>query len=151
MTRLIMLLLALPLTALAAEPAAQQAPAPTASVAGGVIASGVGGQVLQLLLGLLLVIGLIFGLAWLMRRVQSAGPGGAQAIQVVSTRAIGPRDRLVLVQVGKEQILLGVTPGQITSLHVLAEPIEVAGTQAAPPEFARRLLELMGKDQKERK
>ena len=54
--------LALPLSALAAEPVAQAAAAPAVG--------SVGGQLTQLLLGLLLVIGLIFVLAWLMRRVQ---------------------------------------------------------------------------------
>ena len=69
----------------------------------------VGGQLTQLVLGLLLVIGLIFVLAWLMRRVQRIGPGNGQVIELVGSRALGPRDRLVLVQVGEEQILLGIT------------------------------------------
>ncbi|MBD8150517.1 flagellar biosynthetic protein FliO [Pseudomonas fluorescens] len=135
--------LALPLSALAAEPVAQAAAAPAVG--------SVGGQLTQLLLGLLLVIGLIFVLAWLMRRVQRIGPGNAQVIELVGSRALGPRDRLVLVQVGEEQILLGITPGRITSLHVLKTPVDAARTEAAPPEFAQRLMELLGKDQKDKK
>lgn len=110
-----------------------------------------GGQLVQLLLGLLLVIGLIFLLAWLMRRVQQIVPRGGQVIKVLATQALGPRDRLVLVQVGEEQILLGLTPGRITPLHVLKHPVSVAQTEAATPEFAQRLMELMGKDQKDKK
>ena len=109
------LLLALPLSALAAEPVAQAVTAPAVG--------SVGGQLTQLVLGLLLVIGLIFVLAWLMRRVQRIGPGNGQVIELVGSRALGPRDRLVLVQVGNEQILLGLTPGRITPLHVLKEPV----------------------------
>nr|WP_286184329.1 flagellar biosynthetic protein FliO [Pantoea sp. Cy-639] len=102
--------------------------------------------------GLLLVVGLIFFLAWLLRRMQSTAQRGVQAIEIVGSRAIGPRDRLLLVQVGKEQILIGHTPGSIEALHVLAEPVEVpAAARPATPEFAQRLLELMGKDQKDRK
>ncbi len=56
------------------------------------------------------MVGLIFVLAWLMRRVQNIGPGNAQVIEMIGSRALGPRDRLVLVQVGEEQILLGLTP-----------------------------------------
>ncbi|MNT99362.1 Flagellar biosynthesis protein, FliO [compost metagenome] len=57
----------------------------------------------------------------------------------------------MLIQVGKEQILIGHTPGSIEALHVLAEPVEVpAGARQATPEFAQRLMELMGKDQKGR-
>ncbi|AUZ47440.1 flagellar biosynthetic protein FliO [Pseudomonas orientalis] len=135
--------LALPLSALAAEPVAQAAAAPAVG--------SVGGQLTQLLLGLLLVIGLIFVLAWLMRRVQRIGPGNAQVIELVGSRALGPRDRLVLVQVGEEQILLGITPGRITPLHVLKTPVDAATTGAATPEFAQRLMELLGKDQKDKK
>lgn len=137
------LLLALPLSALAAEPVAQAVTAPAVG--------SVGGQLTQLVLGLLLVIGLIFLLAWLMRRVQRIGPGNGQVIELVGSRALGPRDRLVLVQVGEEQILLGITPGRITPLHVLKTPVDAVKTEAATPEFAQRLMELLGKDQKDKK
>ncbi|MBC6624370.1 flagellar biosynthetic protein FliO [Pseudomonas sp.] len=137
------LLLALPLSALAAEPVAQVAAAPAVG--------SVGGQLTQLVLGLLLVIGLIFLLAWLMRRVQRIGPGNGQVIELVGSRALGPRDRLVLVQVGEEQILLGITPGRIIPLHVLKTPVDAVKTEAATPEFAQRLMELLGKDQKDKK
>ncbi|MBC3949058.1 MULTISPECIES: flagellar biosynthetic protein FliO [Pseudomonas] len=148
MIRVVAALLAMPLSALAAEPAVQAA-APQATAA---VSSGMGGQILQLLFGLLLVIGLIFALAWLMRRVQRGVPGNAQVIELVGSRAIGPRDRLVLVQVGNEQILLGVTPGRITPLHVLNEPVRVPETQPVNSEFAQRLMDLMGnKVQKDKK
>ena len=137
------LLLALPLSALAVEPVAQVAAAPAVG--------SVSGQLTQLVLGLLLVIGLIFVLAWLMRRVQRIGPGNGQVIELVGSRALGPRDRLVLVQVGEEQILLGITPGRITPLHVLKTPVDAVKTEAATPEFAQRLMELLGKDQKDKK
>ncbi len=61
---------------------------------------------------------------------------------------LGPRDRLVLVQVGEEQILLGLTPGRITPLHVLKEPVHLPDGEPATPEFAQRLLELLNKDPK---
>ncbi|WP_372873840.1 flagellar biosynthetic protein FliO [Pseudomonas sp.] len=132
----------LPFTALAAEPAAQAA----APMAG----SGIAGQLVQLLLGLLLVIGLIFLLAWLMRRVQQLGPRGGQVIKIVASQALGPRDRLVLVQVGGEQLLLGLTPGRIAPLHVLKEPVHLPDGEPASTEFAQRLMELLGKDQKDK-
>jgi len=135
----------LPFSVLAAEPVATAA----ATSASG---SGVAGQLAQLVIGLLLVLGLIFFLAWLLRRVQQAGPAGkGQVIDIVSARALGPRDRLVLVQVGNEQILLGLSPGSITALHVLKEPVQVPSTEQATPEFAQRLMELLGKDQKDKK
>ncbi|MFJ7145830.1 MAG: flagellar biosynthetic protein FliO [Pseudomonas protegens] len=146
MNRLLgVVVLGLPLSALAAESAA------TAAAAAPAVGS-VSGQLTQLVLGLLLVIGLIFFLAWLLRRVQQAGPAGkGQVIELIGSRALGPRDRLVLVQVGSEQILLGLTPGTITPLHVLKEPVQVPSAEQATPEFAQRLMELLGKDHKDKK
>jgi flagellar protein FliO/FliZ len=141
--------LALPFSVLAAEPVATAAAAAAAPVASG----GVAGQLTQLVFGLLLVLGLIFFLAWLLRRVQQAGPAGkGQVIELIGSRALGPRDRLMLVQVGNEQILLGLSPGTITALHVMKEPIEVpTTTDKATPEFAQHLLKILGKDQKDKK
>ena len=146
MKRVLGFLLALPLSVLAAEPVATAAATPAVS-------SGVAGQLTQLVFGLLLVLGLIFFLAWLLRRVQQAGPAGkGQVIELIGSRALGPRDRLMLVHVGNEQILLGLSPGSITALHVLKEPVQVpASSEKATPEFALRLMELMGKDQKDKK
>ncbi|WP_437180507.1 flagellar biosynthetic protein FliO [Pseudomonas ekonensis] len=140
--------MALPVAALAVEPAATAATAAAPAVSG-----GVAGQLTQLVLGLLLVLGLIFFLAWLLRRVQQAGPAGkGQVIELIGSRALGPRDRLVLVQVGNEQILLGLSPGTITALHVLKEPVDVpAAAEKATPEFAQHLLKVLGKDQKDKK
>ena len=144
MKGLLAVLLSLPGAVLAAEPVANAA----APASGG----GVVGQLMQLVLGLLLVLGLIFFLAWLLRRVQQAGPAGkGQVIGLIGSRALSQRDRLVLVQVGNEQILLGLTPGSITALHVLKEPVQVPSTEAATPEFAQRLMELLGKEQKDKK
>ena len=141
------MVLALPFSALAAEPVAT-----AAAAAAPVASSGVAGQLTQLVLGLLLVLGLIFFLAWMLRRVQQAGPAGkGQVIELIGSRALGPRDRLMLVQVGNEQILLGLSPGTITALHVLKEPVQVPSTEKATPEFAQRLMELLGKDQKDKK
>ncbi len=140
MKRLLGGLLALPLSVLAAEPLAN-----ATAAAAPVVGSSIGGQLTQLVLGLLLVLGLIFALAWLLRRVQQAGPRQGQVIELISSRALGARDRLVLVQVGNEQILLGLTPGRITPLHVLKEPVQLPDTtQPATPDFAKRLMEVLG-------
>ncbi len=133
---LVSLLLALP--AMAAEPAASMS------------STGMGAQMTKLLLGLLLVIGLIFLLAWLLRRMQQLNPRSNQAIKLISTQALGPRERLVLVQVGSEQVLVGLSAGRITPLHVLKEPVHLPDAEPANPEFAQRLMELLGRDQKDK-
>ncbi|WAH57340.1 flagellar biosynthetic protein FliO [Pseudomonas silvicola] len=153
MGRLLTLLLALPLPAFAAQTLAPAAadPAPAPVAVGSALGGGMAAQLTQLMLGLLLVIGVIFALAWVLRRVQQATPHGGQVIELLGSRALGPRDRLVLVQVGSEQILLGLSPGRIAPLHVLQHPIEKpAKATTATPEFAQRLMELLGKDHKDK-
>ena len=141
MSRFLVLLLSLPLVVQAAEPVAKTMPSAGSDLAG---------QLGQMLLGLLVVIGLIFALAWLLRRVQQLTPRTGQVIKLLATQPLGPRDRLVLVQVGGEQILLGLSAGRITPLHVLKEPVHLADGEPATPEFAQRLMELLGKDQKDK-
>ena len=53
------------------------------------------------------------------------------------------------MQVGKEQVLLGLTPGSIETLHVLQEPIEVdtKDTQTVG-EFAKRLKQVLRQTEK---
>jgi len=154
MARLLAKLSVLPLAGLsllAAAEEAAKAPASNpaivhASSTPSLITGSAGAQLMQLLLGLVLVVGLIFLLAWLVRRVQQVSPRSNQAIRLISSQALGPRDRLVLVQVGEEQVLLGLTPGRITPLHVMRQPVHAAESEAAQPEFAQRLLELLNKD-----
>ncbi|TWI53913.1 flagellar protein FliO/FliZ [Pseudomonas duriflava] len=135
--RMLMALLAvLPLASLAAETA--------------VPPINVGSQVAQILLGLLLIIGLILGLAWLVRRMQQVGPKSNQVIKLVAIQHLGPRERLVLVQVGQEQVLVGLTAGRITPLHVMQEPVRLAEEQPASPEFAQRLFELISREPKDK-
>lgn len=138
MRALAFLIALLVLPAMAAEPAASMSSA------------GMGAQLGKLLFGLLLVIGFIFLLAWLLRRVQQMNPRGTQVIKLISSQALGPRERLVLVQVGGEQILIGLSGGRITPLHVMQEPVHLPDAEPANPEFAQRLMELLGKDHKDR-
>jgi flagellar protein FliO/FliZ len=85
-------------------------------------------QLVELLLGLLVVIAAVLLTARVLSRLQRGqGVGGAE-FRVVSSLAVGQRERLVLLQIGKSQLLVGVTPAQIATLHVLGEPI--VGTTA---------------------
>ncbi len=100
--------------------------------------------VLSLGAGLLAVIAIIYGCAWLIRRMTGMTGMNNNAIRVVSVLAIGARERIALVEVGGQQILLGITPSAIRTLQVYDEPVVDAGS---PPDsdFARRLQSMIGK------
>ncbi|WP_205340469.1 flagellar biosynthetic protein FliO [Denitrificimonas caeni] len=126
--------------------ASNSTPKVAAAHSGMLESSQVSGQLLQLVFGLLLVIALIFLLAWVVRRIQQSLPvtGSPQVISLLASQALGPRDRLLLVQVGKEQILLGLTPGTIVPLHVLQEPVDIRVPEGnLSSAFAQRLAKVL--------
>ena len=105
-------------SALAAEPfAAPKAAEPVTTTTAGGLA--------QVTISLLLVLGAVFAAAWAMRRLRGFGRVAPGAIEVVADVALGQKERAVLVQIGKQQLLLGVAAGSVTTLHVLPEPIAV--------------------------
>ena len=103
------------------------------------------GNLMQLSLGLLVVLAAIVGSAWLLRRYGHMQSGVDGALRVIGGLSMGPRERVVLVQVGKRQLLLGVAPGRIQTLHVLDEPVAEPGPQA-PSAFAERLAKMTKKE-----
>lgn len=97
------------------------------------------GSVAQVALALLFILVLIVGVAWLLRRLGQFQSGGGNAIRVLGGQSVGARERVVLVQVGETQLLLGVAPGRVQTLHVLEKPIPVEPRGAGGENFARRL------------
>ncbi|PRB83806.1 flagellar biosynthetic protein FliO [Pseudomonas sp. MYb185] len=122
------------------------AAAPTA--ADGAAGTQLFSQLAQLGVGLIIVVGLIFVLGYLMRRVGPLAPQGGQHIRVISSYPLGPRDRLALVDVGGQQLLLGISPGRISTLHVFAEPVADAADGAGNSDFARKLQALLKREDK---
>lgn len=94
--------------------------------------------------GLILVVVAIFALAWLLKKLNLNQQSPHGLIRIVAGLPLGTRDRIVLVQVGDEQILLGLTPGRIEKLHTLAQPLEAPAGEPASASFARRLKDAMG-------
>jgi|GEM_PF-4797398 len=67
--------------------------------------------------GLLLVLGLIFAAAWLLRKTGRFAPLAADQIKIVSSRSVGSREKLVIVEVDDRHVLLGVTSASINKLY----------------------------------
>lgn len=74
------------------------------------------GDVMQLLLGMLVVIAAIFLMAWLAKKLQLAGGGGHGKIALSGGLSLGGKERLVIARVGNKEFLLGVTPHSINKL-----------------------------------
>ena len=69
--------------------------------------------------GLLLILLLIFAGAWLFRRYAHLPMAGKRPVNILGGVSVGPRERVVLLQVEDTRLLVGVAPGQVRTLHVL--------------------------------
>lgn len=98
----------------------------------------------KLTVGLLLVVLIIFGLAWLVKRFNLSQHSQNGLIRIIAGLPLGTRDRIVLLQVGDEQILLGLSPGRIRKLHTLSNPLNQEQEQVSVSAFAHKLDRIMG-------
>ncbi len=105
------------------------------------------GSYLQMFLGLLIVVALIVGMAWFMRRMGKINGSANEHLKIIGGLSLGQRERVILLQAGKTQLLVGVAPGTIRTLHVLDEPIETDMAAAKPVSagFAEKLQAAMRK------
>jgi flagellar protein FliO/FliZ len=70
-------------------------------------------------IGLVIVLSVFFMCAWGIRKLSGLTLNGAEKIRMVGGLSLGMREKVVLLQVGKKQLVLGVTPGHIETLLVL--------------------------------
>ncbi|SNY67823.1 flagellar biosynthetic protein FliO [Enterobacter sp. CC120223-11] len=102
---------------------------------------------------LALVVLLMVALAWVARRSGFArrltNPDGA--MNVVASRSLGGRERLLLVDVGEQRLVLGVTATQVTCLATQARPeTPMPEPQPAPAAFGAMLDTLLKKHRQSR-
>jgi flagellar protein FliO/FliZ len=84
-----------------------------------------------MLFGLGIVLLLIAGGAWLLKRISDSQFGLSNDIKVVSAVAVGPKERVVLVDVGEMRLVLGVAPGRVNKLMEVPRPEGVATPEGA--------------------
>jgi flagellar protein FliO/FliZ len=117
---------------------AQEAATPAAANAAD---NPMAGHLLQTTLGLLFVVGLLLALVWLLKRM---GIGNQQRrggfYKVLATSALGPREKIVLVEIGDTWLVLGMTSNSINTLHTMpAGSIELDEIPNPAANFAKML------------
>lgn len=113
-------------------------PAPTSATS-----MSTGASLLNVMFGLGFILVLIFALAWLARRMTQGGLMNASHIKVVAALPLGTRERLVVVDVGGQQMLLGITTTNISTLHVFPEPVIDQSESAGQSEFSKKLMTIL--------
>lgn len=100
-----------------------------------------GTSVLSIFLSLLLVVAIVFMLAFLMRRFTVTQHGAGQ-LKIVASMMAGTRERVMVLQVGDEQHLLGVTGHNINHLAKLDTPLSTPDTSSGE-DFKAKLTQMM--------
>lgn len=93
-------------------------------------------------LGLVVVLATVVVLVWVLRRVGQLQTSFGGTLKTLGGLSLGARERIVLIQVGDTQILLGVAPGRIQTLYILDTPLEKISTPqegVSRSQFAKRL------------
>jgi flagellar protein FliO/FliZ len=86
-------------------------------------ASGGGGGIARMIVGLAVVIGVIYGLAWVMRQVKASKEGTASGggLASISSLPLGPNRAVHLVRAGNDLVLLGAAEKGITPIRTYTE------------------------------
>jgi flagellar protein FliO/FliZ len=95
------------------------------------------GNLLQTILALVFVLAILAALAWFMKRYGPRAGGGSAHLRVVGALSLGGRERIMVVEVGDQWIVVGASPGRINALATMPkqEGVEASSVLAAhlPP------------------
>ena len=94
-----------------------------------------GDYLLQVVGSFVVVILLLVAVLVMLKRFNGVSTSMGGDMRVVSSVGVGQRERAVLVQVGEQQFLLGVGPGNVRILHIFDEPA-VTSTSSSTPNFS---------------
>lgn len=93
-----------------------------------------GAELVRVLISLLGVVALIFFVGWMARRAQARVSPGGRKIRVIESMPVGIKEKVMLLEVGGTQILVGASPtGGLRTLHVLETPVQDDPSVPAAP------------------
>lgn len=96
--------------------------------------------------GLIIVIALFFACIWLMRKMGALPENSKQKMRVIAGLSLGGREKVILLEVGEKQLVLGVSPGGINNLLVLEDNdrvVQETKERPAEGEFSQKLKQIM--------
>lgn len=84
---------------------------------------------------LVLILGMIVGLAWLVNKTRvGQWAGSGQHLKMLAVLPVGHREKVAIIQAGEQQLVIGITSNGITTLTELKEPLTIQ--EQKTPDFA---------------
>jgi flagellar protein FliO/FliZ len=117
----------------ASAPAAiapRPSPIAVAPMATGPMAGSSASSLLQTILALSAVLGLLAGFAWFMKRYGPKPAAGAANVRVVGALNLGGRERIMVIEVGDQWIVVGAAPGRVNALATMPKQEGAAAAAA---------------------
>lgn len=124
-------------TSIATTPVATSPAAINATPIGG------GRHLVSVVMALFGIIVLIFAISWFVKRFGQGGFTQNQHIKIIATMPLGTRERIVLIEAGGQQLLLGITAAAINTLHVFNEPVVLPERGPGASDFSRKLMTIL--------
>ncbi len=124
-------------TSIATTPVATSPAAINATPIGG------GRHLVSVVMALFGIIVLIFAISWFVKRFGQGGFTQNQHIKIIATMPLGTRERIVLIEAGGQQLLLGITAAAINTLHVFNEPVVLPEREPGASDFSRKLMTIL--------
>lgn len=76
-------------------------------------------SIANMFMGLGLVLVIIFFMAWMVRKMGGMQIAGSQRMKLLGGISLGPREKVVLIQIENKRLVVGVAQGQVNTLHVM--------------------------------
>ena len=105
-------------------------------------------DIFQVITPLLLVITLIFILAWMVKKINPGVPAMGKDINIISSTPLSGQSRLCLVRVGGKDILIGVTGSSVSHIKTFDEPIVKTPPKENPSDFSGQFKKLLTRSSK---
>ena len=91
------------------------------------------GYLMQVVGSLAIVFGAVVLMAVVVKRVNRSPSTGKASLSVMGSTSVGTREKVVLINAAGQQILVGVAPGNVRTLHVFDEPLATDTAEEAKP------------------
>lgn len=100
-------------------------------------------EILSVTGGLISVIAAILLAGYLYSRMKGPRLGGNNVINIIASQALGPKEKIVLVEIADTQFAIGMTTSSVQTLHVFDKPVIKPQEISNQMGFADRLKDVM--------